>query len=83
MREFAKAGRRNLLDDIFERAFARGEIDPAHVTERMKSLPFDLLKQEFFMTFRPVADAVIEEIVDTLFLPLVTEGRKSPEATRG
>ena len=47
----------------------------------MKSLPFDLLKQEFFMTFRPVADEVIEEIVDTLFLPLVlAPGRNSPGA---
>lgn len=82
LRDIAKEEkRRNLLDDVYERAFARGEVDPAHVTDRMKSLPFDLLKQEFFMTFRPVADAVIEEIVDTLFLPLVTAGRTSRETS--
>lgn len=82
LRDTATAGRRSLLDDVYERAYERGEVDPAHVTERMKSLPFDLLKQEFFMTFRPVADAVIEEIVDTLFLPLVTAGRNTPKAPR-
>ncbi|WP_436774825.1 TetR/AcrR family transcriptional regulator [Yinghuangia sp. YIM S09857] len=84
LRDFAKrTGRPNLLDPIYERAVARGEIDPVRVTERMKSLPFDLLKQEFFMTFRPVADEVIEEIVDTLFLPLVTTPGRNGTGVEG
>ncbi|WTW98465.1 TetR/AcrR family transcriptional regulator [Streptomycetaceae bacterium NBC_01309] len=69
--------RRGVLDDIYDRAAERGEIDPARVTDRMKTLPIDLLRQEFFLTFRPVSDDVIEEIVDTLFLPLVSADRKS------
>ncbi len=53
------------------RAVERGEIDPATLTPRIASLPFDLLRGETMMTLRPVAPEVIEEIVDTIFLPLV------------
>ena len=38
----------------------------------MASLPFALLLVEFVMTLKPVPASVIEEIVDTVFLPLVT-----------
>jgi AcrR family transcriptional regulator len=58
-------------DVIFERAVARGEIRPEHLSERIKSLPFDLLRHEILVTFAPVPDRVLEEIVDTIFLPLV------------
>lgn len=53
------------------RAIERGEIDPAKLTPRIAALPFDLLRAETMMTLRPVAAEVIEEIVDTIFLPLV------------
>ncbi len=33
--------------------------------------PFDLLRQEILATLAPVPDDVVEEIVDTIFLPLV------------
>ncbi|HEY0252569.1 MAG TPA: TetR-like C-terminal domain-containing protein, partial [Kofleriaceae bacterium] len=56
---------------LLDRAIARGEIHPAQVTDRIASMPYALLQQEFFMTLRPVPTAVIEEIVDTIFLPLV------------
>jgi hypothetical protein len=49
----------------------RGEIKPERLTERIKSLPFDLLRHEFLTTFAPAPDHVLEEIVDTIFLPLV------------
>jgi AcrR family transcriptional regulator len=66
------AGQRvSYLDVIFARALERGEVDPARLTDRIKSLPFDLLRQEFLMTFSPVTDDALVEIVDTLFLPLV------------
>ena len=55
---------------IFERAVARGEIRPEHLSERIKSLPFDLLRHEILVTSAPVPDRVLEEIVNTIFLPL-------------
>jgi len=64
-------GRREAVDVLFDRAVDRGEITPELLTERIKSLPFDLLRHEFLTTFAPVPDHVLEEIVDTIFLPLV------------
>ncbi|TDD87316.1 TetR/AcrR family transcriptional regulator [Actinomadura rubrisoli] len=63
--------RENTADVIFDRAVGRGEIEPDHLSERIKSLPFDLLRHEILVTFAPVPDPVLEEIVDTVFLPLV------------
>ncbi|WP_431278767.1 TetR/AcrR family transcriptional regulator [Leifsonia poae] len=56
---------------ILDRAVARGEIDPAKLTPRITSLPFDLVRQEFMMTLRPIPVRDIEEIVDTIYLPLL------------
>ncbi len=80
LKNLLSIGRRNYLDVIFSRAAERGEIDPGRVTARMRALPFDLLRQEFMMTFSPVTDDVLVEIVDTLFLPLVR--RPVPGSTR-
>ncbi|MFB7908776.1 TetR/AcrR family transcriptional regulator [Kitasatospora sp. NPDC056076] len=64
-------GRAEALDLLFARAAARGEVDPARLTPRLKSLPFDLLRLQILTTFAPAPDDVLEEIVDTLFLPLL------------
>jgi hypothetical protein len=64
-------GRKQTVDVLYDRAVARGEISPEHLTERIKSLPFDLLRHEFLTTFAPVPDHVLEEIIDTILLPLV------------
>ncbi|GAA4929990.1 TetR/AcrR family transcriptional regulator [Streptomonospora halophila] len=71
LRRTVLAGRRSGSDEIMERAVERGELDPAKLTPRIAALPFDLLRGEAMMTLRPVAPEVIEEIVDTVFLPLV------------
>jgi AcrR family transcriptional regulator len=55
-----------------DRAVARGEIDPTRITPRMVRLPYDLFRHEWIMTLRPVRDSVLEEIVDDIWLPLVT-----------
>lgn len=65
------AAREKAADALFDRAVDRGEIKPERLTERVKSLPFDLLRHEILVTFAPVPDDVLEEIVDTVFLPLV------------
>jgi AcrR family transcriptional regulator len=61
---------------LLDRAMARGEVHPALATDRIAAVPYALLQQEFFMTLKPVPNAVIEEIVDTIFLPLVVGSAK-------
>ena len=46
--------RENTADVIFDRAVEGGEIKPEHLNERIKSLPFDLLRHEILVTFAPV-----------------------------
>ncbi|WP_436762930.1 TetR/AcrR family transcriptional regulator [Streptosporangium sp. V21-05] len=64
-------GHEKTADALFDRAVDRGEINPEHLTERIKALPFDLLRHTILTTFTAAPDHVLEEIVDTIFLPLV------------
>ncbi|MFI9275752.1 TetR/AcrR family transcriptional regulator [Kitasatospora sp. NPDC052896] len=84
LRELLTAGRRkSAVDALYERALARGEIDPERLTDRVRAIPLDLLRHEFLMTLAPVPDPVLEEIVDTIFLPLVLPRHGCPpEAPR-
>lgn len=70
--------RRELIGDrgtamtvILDRAVARGEVDPARLTPRVRTVASDLFRHEMIMTLQPVPRKVIEEIVDEVFLPLV------------
>ena len=56
---------------ILERAAGRGEIDLDLIAPRVAALPVDLLRHEAIFASAPVPDAVILEIVDAVFLPLV------------
>jgi len=56
---------------ILAAAERRGELDLARVTPRMATLPVDLVRHEMLVTRAPVADGVLVEIVDEIFLPLV------------
>lgn len=56
---------------VRQAACDRGEFKPALLTERIKSLPFDLLRHDIPTTFAPVPGHAPEEIVDTVFLPPV------------
>jgi len=56
---------------ILERAASRGQVDAARMTPRVTSLPLDLLRHEVLTTLKPVPRAVLEEIIDDVFLPLV------------
>jgi AcrR family transcriptional regulator len=71
---FTQGGRDALLAEVIERAVARGEVQPGQVSERVARLPIDLFRHELMMTLKPVADEVIDEIVDSVFLPLVRLG---------
>jgi AcrR family transcriptional regulator len=59
------------LDEILEHAVARGEVDGARLTGRVRTVAFDLFRHDLLMTLKPLAEDDIEEIVDQIFLPLV------------
>lgn len=56
---------------MLARAIARGEVDPSQLTPRIVSLPTDLARHEMLMTFKPISEQALDEIVDAIFLPLV------------
>ncbi len=56
---------------LLSRAADRGEIASAGVSARVATLPVDLLRHELFISQAPVADGVLLEIVDDIYLPLV------------
>jgi hypothetical protein len=62
----------DVMQTILGRAINRGEIAAARLTPRVVSLPTDLARHEILMTFEPLSDEAIKEIVDEVFLPLVT-----------
>ncbi|KAB8186493.1 TetR/AcrR family transcriptional regulator [Microbispora catharanthi] len=70
-RLLAERGGPRLMEQVLDRAAARGEIDPRRITARLADLPVDLIRHELLMTGRPVSEDVIAEIVDDVFLPLV------------
>ncbi len=59
------------LDEILDRAVARGEVDAARLTGRVRTVAFDLFRHDLLMTFKPLSGEDIEAIVDEVFLPLV------------
>lgn len=64
-------GHEPVMAQIMRRAIARGEVDPGKVTERILQLPTDLFWIEVVKTSRSLSEQVAEEVVDTIFLPLV------------
>jgi AcrR family transcriptional regulator len=61
----------DIMQTILRRAIDRGEVDAARLTPRIMSLPADLARHEILMTFEPLSDDAIKQIVDEVFLPLV------------
>jgi AcrR family transcriptional regulator len=68
---------RRTIEEMLQRGVRRGEIDPGKLTKRIASLPLDLVRHEVFMTHKPVSKAVIAEILDTIFLPLVVPKKET------
>ena len=60
---------------VVDRAVERGEVDPARLTPRIIDLPFALFRHEMMMTLKLVPDHVLRQIVDDIFIPLVTAQR--------
>uniref|UniRef100_A0AAU2VEM1 TetR/AcrR family transcriptional regulator n=1 Tax=Streptomyces sp. NBC_00003 TaxID=2903608 RepID=A0AAU2VEM1_9ACTN len=63
---------------ILERAVERGEVEPWVLTSRRASVATDLLRNQFLMFGAPVADEVLTEIVDDVYLPLVLSPAPKP-----
>ncbi|SHL42360.1 TetR/AcrR family transcriptional regulator [Streptomyces yunnanensis] len=86
--EFAKLVRESVhtagpaaLRGILERAAERGEIEPRILTSRRATVATDLLRNEFLLFGAPVADDVITDIVDDVYLPLILH--PAPKRTDG
>jgi AcrR family transcriptional regulator len=60
------------MDILVRRAMDRGEIPNRKLPPRVISLPFDLARHELLMTLKPLDPDVILQIVDEIFLPLVS-----------
>jgi AcrR family transcriptional regulator len=75
LREAILGHRATSAEAVVDRAAERGEIDADRLTPRLRTLAFDLYRHEALMTLAPVPDEVIEEILDEVFLPLVTMAR--------
>ena len=72
-------GRRgSAVEEVVNRAVERGEVDPARLTPRIIDLPFDLFRNEMMMTLKLVPDHVLRQIVDDIFIPLVSPPRPAP-----
>lgn len=63
------------LRKMLRNAKLRGEIDTDDLPPRIVSLPMDLIKCELITKLEPISDAVLAEIVDVIFMPLVLEGQ--------
>jgi AcrR family transcriptional regulator len=61
-----------VMTTLLNRAAARGEIKLARITPRMAAVPGDLLRHQLLLAGEPVTDEVLVEVVDDIFLPMVT-----------
>jgi Transcriptional regulator len=59
-----------IMREILRQAVARGEVDPAAVTDRRLEAGHALLRYHFLFHGPPIPDRVITEIVDEVLLPL-------------
>jgi AcrR family transcriptional regulator len=81
LREAFLSQRGSAVEQVVNRAVERGEVDPARLTPRIIALPFDLFRNEMMMTLKPVPDHVLRQIVDDIFIPLVTTQRAHYDGT--
>lgn len=64
------------LEEIWDRAGQRGEVDLSCLHPRIRSLPFVLVSAELTRTQQPIPRRTIEEILDVVVLPLITTERR-------
>ncbi|WP_168120830.1 TetR/AcrR family transcriptional regulator [Paenibacillus sp. HB172176] len=64
------------MTNVLENAEQRGEVELDQLSERVITLPIDLVRFEVLTTHTPLTDEAIIEIVDNIFLPLVRKQDK-------
>ena len=67
----------DVLEVVYDRAIERGEVDPDKATRMVRKAPFAVLRGEIMSTRERVPRSTLEEIVDTLVLPLVTPAHRT------
>jgi AcrR family transcriptional regulator len=75
VREKIMADRPLWSDQIFARAQERGEIDLDRIPPAVLTMPFDLMRHDMLMTYKPITPERVLAIVDDLFMPLVAINR--------
>jgi len=75
VREKIMADRPLSSDQIFVRAHQRGEVDLDRIPPAVLAMPFDLMRHEMLMTYKPIPPERVLAIVDDLFMPLVAAHR--------
>ncbi len=70
VREYSRGNATKVLRELVARAVARGECDPAMVTERRIEAGPAMLRQRFIFTDGPISEEYLKEIVDEVVLPL-------------
>jgi AcrR family transcriptional regulator len=76
VREKVIADRPLWSDQIFTRAHERGEIDLDRIPRVVLSMPFDLMRHDMLMTYKPISEKRVLAIVDELFMPLVAAAKR-------
>jgi len=75
VREKILADRPLQSDQVFARAHERGEIDLDRIPPAVLAMPFDLMRHDMLMTYKPIPPERVLAIVDDLFMPLVAINR--------
>jgi AcrR family transcriptional regulator len=69
--------------EIYRRAHERGEIDLDRIPPIVLSMPFDLMRHDMLMTYQPIPEERVLEIVDDLFMPLIAAASRKPSTHAG
>ena len=75
VREKVMADRPPRSAQVFTRAHERGEIELDRIPPAVLTMPFDLIRHDMLMTYKPIPPERILAIVDDLFMPLVAINR--------
>ena len=75
VREKVMADRPTWSAEVFARAHKRGEIDLDRIPPAVLTMPFDLMRHDMLMTYKPIPPERVLAIVDDLFMPLVAINR--------
>jgi AcrR family transcriptional regulator len=71
VREHVVRGRERVIATVLERAVRRGQAGPPALTPQVVLVAPTLLSQHFLVYGTPISDAVIDDILDQVVMPLI------------